>query len=436
MVIVMGSHSNSRSPRRSDNASYDFYAELWIEQARIDSRNRDKDLEKKINGTRIEFELMPKDWHSKLKEVSLFYLGTGDQKFKDACSEYMKGILVHKECDSVVGEDKNSRGKYFCGKCRRGNLELGADVRRIGVNEHLLADEIYLGELFKLVSEPSHDLSYFPPYSFFMSIEFTLRKPFISGDDDEFYVYDNSISKEKVFKVPYVRASSWKGNLRWAAYKKLIDRIHSMSEEERMRERSALVHERLALARIFGNEKDIMDLHLTRLFGPLKDEYEKELQKIYKKEEGEEVSFQGRLRFYPTFFNMIGLDIINPHDRKTKAGTSPISFEVVPETAKGVLSLLYVPLDFTGNEEKMKEKMKEQISEDLKIVSEAIQDILMVYGFSAKKTSGYGVTKPEFGRGFFDMKSFELDMKRFENLDGFITASRSISEKMVRKNGK
>lgn len=431
MVIVMGSYSNSRSPKRNDNAGYDFYAELWAEQARINSRNRDKDLEKKINGTRIEFELMPRNWHYKLKEISLFYLGISDQKFKDACSEYIKGILIHKECNSVVREDKDSRGKYFCGRCKKGNLEPGTDIRRIGVNEHLLADEIYLGELFKLVSEPSHDLSYFPPYSFFLSMKFTLRKPFISRNDDEFYVYDNSISKEKVFKVPYVRASSWKGNLRWAAYRKLIDRIHSMSEEERMREKSALVHERLALARIFGNEKDIVDLYLKRLLGPLNEEYEKELQGIHKKKEGEEVSFQGRLRFYPTFFNMIGLDIINPHDRKTKAGTLPITFEVVPESAEGTFSLLYVPFHI-GN----RAVLKTQVPEDLMTICRAIQDMLVIYGFSAKNTSGYGIISTKLKGGFLNVKGAGLDNREFESFDEFIAIIESTFQQQRGSNGK
>jgi CRISPR/Cas system CMR subunit Cmr6 (Cas7 group RAMP superfamily) len=432
MVIVMESYSSSRSSKRNDNTGYDFYAKLWVEQARIDSRNRDKNLEKKINGTRIEFELMPRDWHSKLKEISLFYLGTDDQKFKDACSEYIKGILIHKECNSVVREDKDSRGKYFCGRCRKGNLELGADIRRIGVNEHLLADRIYSGELFRLVSEPSHDLSYLPPYSFFVSIEFTLRKPFISRDDDEFYVYDNSISKEKVFKVPYVRASSWKGNLRWAAYKKLIDKLHSMSQEEKIGEKSALVHERLALARIFGNEKDIMDLHLKRLLGSLNEEYEKELQETYEKKGGEEVSFQGRLQFYPTFFNTIGLDVINPHDRKTRAGTVPITLEVVPENVEGAFSLLYVPFDMIEN----KTVLKTQVSEDLMTICRAIRDMLMVHGFSAKKTSGYGVISTKLKVGFLDVRRVELENHEFESFDELIAIIEDITQLQGELDGK
>jgi CRISPR-associated protein Cmr2 len=271
------------------------------------------------------------------------------------------------------------------------------------------------------------DLSYLPPYSFFLSIEFSLEKPFISKDDDEFYIHDNPISKEKVFKVPYVRASSWKGNLRWAAYKKLIDDLCSMSEDEKTRERSALIHKRLALARMFGNEKDIMETFLKKLFGALNEEYEKELGKIYKKRENEEISFRGRLQFYPTFFNMVSLDIINPHDRKTRTGTVPITLEVVPETAKGVLSLLYVPFRFMESEE----KVEEQVSEDLEIVYEAIRDMLMVYGFSAKKTSGYGVANT-FVDGILDIKSVMSESKRFKSFDELTTLISNVVKEMGR----
>lgn len=412
--------------------AFDFYADLWNESSKINFRNRDKNLEKKVNGTRIEFELTPSNWYSKLKEVSMFYLEIDDQRFKDAYSEYIKGILVHTECNSVVKEDRRNKGRYSCEKCRRENLEFVKDVKRIEANYHLLNDEIYSGELFKMIKEPSLDLSHLPPYSFFLSLEFTLKKPFISKDDEEFYIHENPVAKEKVFKVPYMRASSWKGNLRWVAYKKLIDKLNSMTEGEKTKERSTLIQERLALARIFGNEKDIMETHLEGLFGKLNEEYEKELREIYKKEESEEINFQGRLQFYPTFFNMISLDVINPHDRKTRAGTKPIILEVVPETAEGTFSLLYLPFDLIGNEE----KLQRQVPEDLEIICEAIRDLLAVYGFSAKKTSGYGVINTKFNGGFFDMKGIELEKREFEDFAGLMKVLGNTLKKMEGKNGK
>lgn len=398
----------------------------------INFRNRDKNLEKRVNGVRIESGLTPSNWYSKLKEVSLFYLGTDNQKFKDAYSEYIKGIMVHAKCNSVVSEDRNNKGRYFCRRCRMGNLEPTKDVRRIGANYHLLNDDIYSGELFKMIREPFPDLSHLPLYTFSLSIEFTLRKSFISRDDEEFYIHENPISKDKVFKVPYVRASSWKGNLRWAAYKKLIDKLHSMTEEEKIEEKSALMNERLFLVRIFGNEKDIMGKYLKGLFGELNEEYEKKIREIYKKKENEEVSFQGRLQFYPTFFNMISLDIINPHDRKTRAGTNPISLEVVPEPTKGTFSLLYIPFDLIGSDE----ELRKQVPTDLEIICEAVHDLLVVYGFSAKKTSGYGVTNTEFNGISFNIKGIGLERKKFRDFDGLLSIVRNTLEKMEVKNGK
>lgn len=289
-----------------------------------------------------------------------------------------------------------------------------------------IQEQLDLLGLFSITSI-SPDLSYLPPYSFFLSIEFSLEKPFISRDDEEFYIHDNPISKEKVFKVPYIKASSWKGNLRWAAYKKLIDDLCSMSEDEKAKEGLALIHRRLALARMFGNEKEKMETLLRRIFGTLNEKYEKELRKIYKKKQNEEISFRGRLQFYPTFFNMIRLDIINPHDRKTRTGTVPITLEIVPETAKGILSLLYVPFHFIESEK----KVEEQVLEDLEIVCEAIRDMLVIYGFSAKRTSGYGVANT-FVDGILDIKDILSENKKFKSFDELNTLISNIIKEMER----
>lgn len=46
------------------------------------------------------------------------------------------------------------------------------------------------------------------------------------------------------------------------------------------------------------------------------------------KGEGEEFS-RGALVFYPTWFDKIGFEVINPHNRARRAGTQPIYYEVV-----------------------------------------------------------------------------------------------------------
>lgn len=98
---------------------------------------------------------------------------------------------------------------------------------------------------------------------------------------------------------------------------------------------------------------------------------------------------------YPTYFDKIGLEVINPHSRKTKAGTRPIIYEVVPAGAKGVFSLLYVPFDLIGEPEK---KVVRRAIDDLKLMVKAIQKLFLEYGFSAKRTTGWGVAKNVFER--------------------------------------
>ncbi|PKP54670.1 MAG: hypothetical protein CVT90_00110 [Candidatus Altiarchaeales archaeon HGW-Altiarchaeales-3] len=214
------------------------------------------------------------------------------------------------------------------------------------------------------IKEPNLSISALLQYSAFIKINFKLKKPYISRDDEEFYIIDNPVSKEKVFKVPYVRASSWKGNLRW-----VMGDVMKVDTD--------------ITKRICGNDRN--------------ESEDKELKR-------------GRLQFYPTFFNKIGLDVINPHDRKTKTGKNPILYEVVPDGASGTFSLLYVPFDLIGNEK----ELKKQVHEDLEVISDAVEKLLTVYGFSAKKTSGYGIA--ELKDKFFDINCPESEKKEFKKI--------------------
>ena len=104
----------------------------------------------------------------------------------------------------------------------------------------------------------------------------------------------------------------------------------------------------------------------------------------------------GRLVFFPTFFTQTGLEIINPHDRKTRVGKNPILFESVPINAKGAFTLLYVPFDQVGNEQ---QETAAQVAEDLPLLAEGLHAMFTVYGFSAKRTSGFGLTEETVGEG-------------------------------------
>ena len=346
--------------------SYDFYAEIINEnkvliENKISGNDSGKKREKRILRTLPDcFNSLYGNWYTNLQCISLFtkyYESGNDNKKEDIKAGY------------------------------RGYLQT-LDVYKMNSNWILKNNGKYSSNLWKLLEKPKIDVNQLPPHSFFLSIEFTLKKPFISRDDEDFYIIDNPISKEKVFKIPYIRASSWKGNLRWVARKLFNNTIDGNKEIQ-----------------LFGNEKT------------------------------EENKFnRGRLRFYPTFFNRIGLDIINPHNRETKAGTVPIYFEIVPEKTQvpkkakvpektqapekiqapektlGEFSLLYVPFDLIGEDEIT---VMKEVRNDFTIVLKSIYKLLVYYGFSAKKSSGYGVIdiNEEFRFNIIDEKIEYLELR-------------------------
>ena len=193
------------------------------------------------------------------------------------------------------------------------------------------------------------DLRLFPSNAWAIKTDFTLRKPYLSRDDTEFYILDNPVRKEWVFKVPYVAPSQWKGALR-AAMRQLRGYI-TWEQESR-------------------------DEQMIRLFGNVK---------------GEEVEFSaGWLHFYPTYFTKIGLEVINPHSRETGAGERPIHFECVPagsddDPTRGSFTLLYVPLG-----EVREEVCEQEMKADFRAVAQGLKAMFTQYGFGAKTSSGLG----------------------------------------------
>jgi len=198
--------------------------------------------------------------------------------------------------------------------------------------------------LWQMIASPAIDLAYLPYASWFIQFTFALAKPYISKDDNPFYIIDNPIVRDKVFRLPMVRSTSWKGNLYSALWQ-------------------------------LGHDKKQNDEQMQRLFGEIR---------------GKEGGQAGRLFFYPTFFTKTDLEIFNPHDRKRRVGKNPILFECVPTGAKGIFSLLYVPFDLIGKEEAA---IRNQALEDLQLAAEGLQAMLTIYGFGAKTTSGYGVAE-------------------------------------------
>ncbi len=191
----------------------------------------------------------------------------------------------------------------------------------------------YLAPLGLVPDSTQLDLTLLPPHSTFIQFTFTLAAPYISRDDEAFHINDNPVRKDNVFKVPMVAPSGWKGALRATLWQ-----LGYKEHDERIK-------------RLFGNDKD------------------------------DETLLAGSLHFYPTFFDRIGLEVINPHDRATGTGKLPIYFECVPAGTEGTFSLLYVPSVFASQED---------VAQDLQLAAQGIEAMLTVYGFGAKTSSGYG----------------------------------------------
>ncbi|GIV64052.1 MAG: hypothetical protein KatS3mg045_1391 [Bellilinea sp.] len=185
-------------------------------------------------------------------------------------------------------------------------------------------------------------------------VDFELLTPWYSKDDRVFHLLDNPVRKDRVFGVPFMAASAWKGMLRWACRMQAGLREHLEQHNGKLdgwQDPDWILH-------LFGNERG----------------------------EGEEFN-RGALVFYPTWFNRIGFEVINPHSRERRAGTKPIYYEVVPPGTTGTLSLLYAP--WPGM------KPAANRAEALPKLLEAIETLLTTYGISAKRTVGWGTAKIE-----------------------------------------
>lgn len=218
-----------------------------------------------------------------------------------------------------------------------------------------------------------NDLQNLPENSTLIKISFTLEKPYTSKDEGEFNIIDgrifeNPIVRDKLTGLPMVRTSTWKGHLRYAAGKVELDEVKKKK----------------LIKRLFGSEPE------------------------------EEEALKGRLYFFPTFFiDEAEKDVITPLKRDTRTpARGPISLEVMKPNSQGEFHLLYFPYP---RDENFKEN---EIKEDLEFLVKALKLIFYTYGFSAKKTSGFGVIKEELNKGIIYAKLDEkIHEKNFSKLD-------------------
>ncbi|HON06785.1 MAG TPA: RAMP superfamily CRISPR-associated protein [Verrucomicrobiota bacterium] len=232
---------------------------------------------------------------------------------------------------------------------------------------------IWLNELLSLIGKnkssilssiKNKDHTYFYPSfsnilklsknSVLIKIIFTLKKPYTSKDEGEFHIIgdkinENPIVRDRFTGLPMVKPSTWKGHLRFAAGK-----VENCPNDTRLDDK----------------EKEKI---IKRLFGSEPGENKNQLR--------------GRLHFFPTFFKETpARDVITPLKRDTRTpARGPINFEVVKPNSTGEFYLLYIPYprgeDFN----------EQDVDKDLDFLASALYEMFYTYGFSAKKTSGFGV---------------------------------------------
>ena len=303
--------------------------------------------------------------------------------------------------DEIIGKETKCIGKET--KCRDFNGD--SNIQKIeqisGIYDNPTNLQNYIDKL--------------PKHSFAIWFKFKLEAPYFSKDDDEFYIIQNPILKETNFKVPMIRGSAWKGALAHA-FRDLIDledgkkktesflRIFGAgSESIKAIEKYVLekgsslekAKEKLIEFLLFelGLEIDrelLNEINNIRsrsdLLNFIKNKLSKKLEDNQKELPLEFQTHKGRAIFYPTYFDRLSLEIINPHDRRKRAGKNPIHYEVVPAGTEGIFQLIYIPFDGITKDD---ETLKKEVEEDLKNLYSAIEK-LSSKGIGAKTKLGWG----------------------------------------------
>lgn len=255
----------------------------------------------------------------------------------------------------------------------------------------------------------------FIPYSVILHAKIELIAPYFSRDDDEFYLIQNPCLKEKVFKVPMVRGSSWKGVIVKAfrelinesdkkaeiiqsylrifgtgssEFKKLEETIKGFVEKGKNLSKDDLIKYLLFELGFKLKKDDMYKINNdNKRVEFIKEKFWSEIEKNSNKELTHYLTtHKGRAIFYPTYFDKLSLEIINPHSRKTRAGTNPIHYEVVPKDTKGILQIVYIPFDGVL---KSNDKLKVEVEQDIKFLIQAIEKAQSI-GIGAKEKLGWG----------------------------------------------
>ncbi len=359
------------------------------------------------------------------KDVENLTRGTG--KYSEITDVYSRIMLLN-NAFGVEGKfpDKEGRPDKIDPKvyAKVGEKDYASGLRALIHSNGNFNDYIAckLSEVHLLGIISSIDISVLPKGSWAIEFPITLAKPFISRDDVPLYIIENPVRKDRVFGVPFTSAMAWKGNLRWTMMKVHMEPNYNAPDK--------FAEIRFQHTLLFGTEKGMEEKptgwtdYLDRLCPQGSEKYREKIKETFGKEDVPNLA--GMLHFYPTFWDRIDLEVINPHDRKTKTGKNPIYFEVVPVGAKGFFRLIYVPFYHLGLQSD--EEIKKVALENLKNVIEGLKAMMLTYGFSAKKSVGYGIVKEQW-----DKESSKLMVEEFANKFGDFEELQRKVEKLKRK---
>lgn len=243
-----------------------------------------------------------------------------------------------------------------------------------------------------------------PYWSFTFERDFKLNSPYYSNDDEDFYPIDNPVRKEKVLKVPYIGWSQWKWYMLSAAKKMLQE----LFENENYKEWFDMLFQ---VWRIFGTGNEEF-LNISDFIGKelpekkLKDYlmFEMWVMLDYKSLSCDELQKKEwflwvrrwRLICLPSFFDAISLEILNPHEKKTRSGTIPIYFEVIAKGQSSNLKFNYVPFDLVG-------KKNEDIQKEVK------QDLVFIWKILERLEKDWIWSKTKYGWGKINFDNWILE---------------------------
>jgi CRISPR-associated protein Cmr2 len=287
------------------------------------------------------------------------------------------------------------------------------------INNESFKEAIKLSGIFTDFSLFKKYISDLLPGSFGIWYRFKLNSPYYSHDDESLYILE-PIMKEKVWQVPIFRASSWKGVFLKAACKKLNEYVESEDYAQ-------VIEHFIKIGRIFGTgSREFREVEEKIIKSGDKQTIITKLIMYSLKELGLNLMFvkndksiarqfleqlkayftvrRGRAIFYPTYFNKLTLEVINPHNRRTKAGEKPIYYEVVPKDTEGIFQLIYIPYDLVPCSMRV---IKVQTDSDIHFLKLLLKDVLEEYGIGAKEKLGWGLASVD-----------NTQIKSFSNLEG------------------